>query len=133
MNAKTRPWFFKLHLSTCLALMFMSGLLIWLNTLQREIGDRHFYNPPPLDKPPPGMLYHVEIGVIVYGQGWPFAFNKFYTLTEKEQHDPLDYGALAKNLFIGCGVLILIALILENLIHRRKARLECSSRRDDGL
>lgn len=32
---KKRPWF-QLHLSTCIVLMFVAGMLIWLNVTPRE-------------------------------------------------------------------------------------------------
>ena len=105
---KRRVW--QVHLSTAIALMFMAGGVLWINSI------------PDIGRNPPGMLKTpIEVGshsTYIY-YGWP------YWCIVKEQESRNFYwtwdGAVP-NAIVVLAVFVAVAGCFEWLIRRREGR-----------
>lgn len=135
-----RPWRYRLrlHLSTCIVLLFVVGFLMWGNFVPRRSHDMILVHEP----------FIIRRDYAFYGWPW-MAFQK---ITKEESKldsvnlsdsgwseeglrdlvydlEPLDqfsYSAVVMNSAVGFCVLLMVAIFSEYLI-RRRARLRSSS------
>ncbi|MCK6474723.1 MAG: hypothetical protein L6R28_23630 [Planctomycetes bacterium] len=116
---KKRAWF-QLHLSTCVVLSMLAGLLLIVNLGMRQVrlpGSE--YRLPYKDHVVGEILHRPkEFGAKV--QGWPFAFYRLGT-------DAWDYRMMVANAGVAVGILALAALACEHRIRRHARKRESRS------
>lgn len=113
---KKRAWF-QLHLSTCVVLMVVAGVLVWANCIYRDLGIFEKYEQAGKE---------VESRIMSYG--WPFP------LRQRIEPDPdrmmgfvketWHVGSFMMNALVALAILALIAIACECVIRRRARRSE---------
>ena len=120
MSEKKRRWF-QIHLSTAIVLMFVAGVVLWVN-----LGWQHF------------LIAEVD-GNVYHPVGWPVACvqrgSEFQIVRKDEQYPDrltvewfetftleLAWKWIVPDLAAGSGVIVLAAVLSEFIIRRREAR-----------
>lgn len=99
--SRKRPWF-QLHLSTCVVLMVIAGVLVWVNSIKRALG-----------------LYGGNDMTDLFGYGWPYQFHTFIEPDPAWAYSTIksfDVGYFATDLLVALVFLTPAAIASEQII-----------------
>lgn len=119
---KKRPWF-QLHLSTCVVLMVVAGVLVWANTLDRYHGQAVTW----------GLLDNDDVLAQPEYYGWPktaVVRNIFFKLTASKEVVNLPqmssthflYPGGLINALVVLGILSGTCFVFESTLRRRERK-----------